>query len=155
MMARIRVPVKQPELQGIVSASPQRRAIALELHAPAGVGEDDFCYTPQLGNRLWLYGVDVWAYCSSPGVLYGGFFYLMFGHSEPQNANEIATRWTPIIPVHCGTKLAFRWFTCGEMHRHFTMARLFTTDELRFGVVIENFGQQLWETTIAFQIAEG
>jgi len=154
-MARIAVP-RGPTVLGPARPAPvQSRVIALELHAPAGVGSDDFCYTPKLGNRLWLYAIDVWAFCSAPGALYGGFFYLTFGTGEPRSGEEIAVQWTPIIPLYCGIKKGFRWFGCGEQSRRFTMAKLFTNDELRFGAVIENFGQQTWETTIAFEIAEG
>lgn len=144
----IRAGVKNP-------TSGYSRVIALELHAPAGIGAEDFCYTPQLGNRLWLYAIDVWAYCSQPGALYGGIFYITFGTGEPQSGGDIAVRWEKIVPLFCGDKPGFRWFTCGEMHRRFTMGKLFTNDELRFGVVIENFSNQSWETTIAFEIAEG
>ncbi len=154
-MAKIAVPVTQPALQAIVPASPQRRVIALELHAPGGVGMSDFCYTPQLGNRLWLYSIDVWAYCSQPGAIRGGFFWIMFGTGVPQNQLDIAVRWTPIVPLHCGQKPGFRWFSCQEIHRRFTMAKLFTTNELRFGVVVNNFVAQQWECTVAFEISEG
>lgn len=154
-MAKIAVPVTQPGLQRIEPAPMQRRVIALELHAPQGVGNTDFCYTPQLGNRLWLYGLDVWVYCSGPGAFIGGFFYLMYGTFEPRTQSDIATRWTRIIPLHCGSKPGFRWFECEAFHRHFSMARLFTADGLRFGVTIENGFNQDWECTVAFEIAEG
>lgn len=129
--------------------------IALELHAPAGLGSDDFCYTPQLGNRLWLYSLDVWVYCGVHPSVVGGFFYFMYGTFEPQNANDVAVRWTPIIPLYCGLKQGFRWFHCDEFSIHFSMARLFEADGLRFGVVVENGFPQAWEATVAFEISEG
>lgn len=154
-MAKIAVPVTQPELMAIVPASPQRRVIALELHAPAGVGNSDFCYTPQLGNRLWLYNIDIWAYCADPPALLGGFFWLMYGTGVPVSDDDVATKWNHIIPLYCSPKPAFRWFECGDFHRRFTMAKLFTTNELRFAVAINNLTVQQWECTVAFEVAEG
>jgi len=133
----------------------QSRAIALELHLAAGVGNDDFCYTPTLGNRLWLHKIDIWCYCANAGVLIGGFFYIMFGTSIPVAAGEVATRWNRIVPLSCGQKPGFRWFELEAFHRSFTMARLFSEHELRFGVTIENGFNQQWEATVAFEISEG
>lgn len=154
-MAEVWIPKAQAELAKIVPASPQRRVIALELHAPAGPGNSDYCYTPQLGNRLWLYSVDLWVYCGEHPSVVGGFFYFMYGLGEPVSRSNISVGWTPIIPLSCGLKPGFRWFACDEFHRRFTMARLFTTDELRFGVTIENGFPKAWECTVAFEIAEG
>ncbi len=154
-MARIKIPRTQPELMEIVPASPQRRVIALELHAPAGVGNSDFCYTPQLGNRLWLYSIDLWAYCGVHPSTVGGFFYLMFGTGIPGSGDEVATKWDFIVPLSCGLKKGFRWFDCDAFARHLSMARLFTANELRFAVAVENGFPQAWECTVAFEIAEG
>ena len=154
-MVRIAVPRLQPALMKVVPASPQRRVIALELHAPAGMGNSDYCFTPQLGNRLWLYGVDFWVYCGEHPSVVGGFFYLMYGSGEPVRGEDISVRWTPIIPLSCGLKPGFRWFHCDEFHRHFSMVKLFTTNELRFGVTVENGFPKAWECTVAFEIAEG
>ncbi|MBA7532759.1 hypothetical protein ES705_24989 [subsurface metagenome] len=90
-----------------------------------------------------------------PPAHVGGFFYLMYGSSQPTRREDISVRWTPIVPLHCGLKPGFRWFECGDFHRHFSMAKLFTLNELRFGVTIENGFPQSWETTVAFEIAEG
>ena len=154
-MARIAVPRTQARLQRLEPPALERRVIALELHVPAGVGNSDYCYTPQLGNRLWLYSLDVWAYCADPPALLGGFFYITFGTYEPSRREDISVRWTRIIPLHCSPKPGFRWFECGDFHRRFTMARLFTNDGLRFGVSIENVVAQAWECTVAFEISEG
>ncbi len=154
-MAKLIVPTGPLGLRGDSPPPQQRRVIALELHLAAGPGNNDFCYTPPLGNRLWLYSIDVWAYCSVHGIAIGGFFYLMFGTSIPATQSDIADRWTRIIPLHCGAKPGFRWFHCDAFERRFTMAKLFTEDELRFGVVIENGYNQAWEATVAFEISEG
>lgn len=136
-------------------ASAYSRVIVLELHCPAGIGNDDFCYTPQLGNTLVLYSIDIWVYASSVDVPIGGFFYFMFGNAEPVDVNDIINNWSHIIPVHCGGKPGFRWFDVRAFHRRFTMAKLFTTNELRFGAVVDQFGPQAWEMTVAFEISEG
>lgn len=154
-MARIAVPRGPVAIGPARSAPVQSRVIALELHVPAGVGNSDYCYTPQLGNRLWLYSVDVWGYCAQPGAIRGGFFYFTYGTYEPSREEDVAVDWTTIIPLRCGQKPGFRWFSCQEIVRRFTMAKLFTNDGLRFGVVIENFGAQDWECTVAFEISEG
>lgn len=155
MPPRIVVPRLQPALQRVVPEPVQRRVIALELHAPAGAGMADFCYTPQLGNRLWLYGIDLWVYCMTPPAQVGGFYYLMYGSGIPLGGDEVATRWNFIIPLSCGLKLGFRWLECDSFHRHFSMAKLFTTNELRLAVAVENGVAHAWEMTVAFEIAEG
>lgn len=154
-MARIRVPVTQPALQRIEPVPLQRRVIALELHAPDGVGASDFCYTEQLGNRLWLYSINIWVYCVSPGPGIGGFFWIMYGQGVPPDDLFVAEEWNHIIPLRCGLKPGFRWFDCESFHRCFTMAKLFEFDELRFGVAINNGYPQDWEMTVAFEISEG
>lgn len=131
------------------------RIVALELHAPGGVGNSDFCFTPPLGNSLWLLGIDVWVYCGTAGQFIGGFFYLSYGASVPNTEAEIATTWDQIIPLHCGLKKGFRWFECEAFHRHFNMNRHFASDGLRFAVGVENGFPQAWEATVAFEISEG
>lgn len=154
-MAKVAVP-RGIAVPGPVRPAPvQSRVIALELHCPAGIGNSDWCSTPPLGNRLWLYGIDVWIYCTTPGPGIGGFFYLTYGTYEPSSGEDVAVRWTPIIPLYCGLKLGFLWYDCASFHRHFSMAKLFTNDGLRFGAVVENGGAQAWMTTVAFEISEG
>ncbi len=145
---RIRTGVTYPK-------SVYSRVVALELHLAAGMGNDDYCYTPQLGNSLILYSIDVWAYCAVHGIAIGGFFYLNFGTGIPPSGDYLATQWNNIIPLSCGLKPGFRWFHCDAFHRRFTMAKFFETNELRFGVAIENGYNQAWEATVAFEISEG
>ncbi|GAH30331.1 unnamed protein product, partial [marine sediment metagenome] len=152
-MAKVVTPRGPVALEAARPAPVQSRVIALELHAPAGPGNSDFCYTPQMGNRLWLYGIDVWVYCGEHPSVVGGFFYLMFGSGIPRSGDFMATQWSNIVPLHCGLKPGFRWFACDEFHRHFSMAKLFTTNELRFGVTIENGFPKAWECTVAFEIS--
>lgn len=154
-MAKLVVPGGPLGLRGDSPPPQQRRVIALELHLPAGVGLSDFCYTPPLGNRLWLFSIDLWTHCVGAPAKIGGFFYFMFGTGVPTSATEVSTRWNFIIPLHCGAKPGFRWFECDAFTRHFSMAKLFTADEMRFGVTIENGYNQVWEATVAFEISEG
>ncbi len=155
MVAKLIVPAGPLGRRRDYSPPVQSRVIALELHLPAGIGNNDFCYTPPLGNRLILYSVDVWAYCAVHGLAIGGFFYLMFGTGIPATALEITTSWNPIIPLSCGIEAGFNWFHCDAFHRHFSMAKLFTADELRFAVTIVNAYNQAWQATVAFEISEG
>jgi len=133
----------------------QSRVVALELQLAAGMGNTAFCYTPPLGNRTWLYSIDVWGYCSARGIAIGGFIYLTFGTGVPVGPGEAAVNWSSIIPLHCGVKSGFFWHSCEVFHRRFDMAMLFEHDELRFAVDIENFFPQAWNATVAFQFSEG
>lgn len=154
-MAKVAIPRGIVGPSALKPAQRESRVIALELHAPAGIGNEDFCFTPKLGNRLWLYTIDIWIFCTNPGPGIGGFFYFTYGTGEPKSGEDVAVRWTPIIPLRCGIKPGFMWSDCASFHRHFSMARLFTNDELRFGVVVENGGAQAWAATVAFEISEG
>lgn len=154
-MAKVAVPVTQPYLTRIGPAPLSRRVIAIELRVPVGIGSDDWCYTPKLGNRLWLFSIDLWVYAVNPPAFVGGFFYLMYGTGRPTSANDIALRWNFICELSCGLKKAFRWYDEGSFSRHLDMARLFTDDELRFAIVAENGFLSPWECTVAFQISEG
>lgn len=154
-MAKVIVPGGPLGMRGVLAPPQQSRVVAVELHLDGGVGNDDFCVTPPLGNRLWLYKIDMWAYCGTAGAFLGGFFYFMSGTTVPASSTEISTRWDNIIPLSCGQKPGFRWFECDAFHRSFTMAKLFTADGLRFGVVMENGFPQQWEATVAFEISEG
>lgn len=150
------VNISQPVRSAVLTPVPvYSRVIALELHLPAGIGNADYCYTPKLGNRTWLLAIDLWAYCGWVGVHIGGFFYFTYGSGEPATRLDVSVGWAPIVPLYCGSKPGFKWMHCDEFHRRFTMARLFTNDELRFGVAMENGFNQAWEATVAFQIAEG
>lgn len=131
------------------------RVIALELRLAITHGATAFCYTPTLGNRTWLHSIDVWAYSHEIDLVIGGYFYLMFGGGIPVGAGDIAVRWSPIVPLHCGVKPGFAWFDVRGFHRRFTMCKLFEFDELRFGVTIENGYLRAWAATVAFEISEG
>lgn len=150
--ANLNQPVRAKVLTPIPDYS---RVIALELHLAGGVGNDDYCYTPQLGNRLWLRGIDIWCYCAVAGALIGGFFYLTYGTHSPTSFSNVAVGWNRIIDLHCGQKPGFRWFEREAFHRSFTMNKLFEADGLRFGVALESFADEQWEATVAFQISEG
>lgn len=154
-MAKLIVPGGLNRLAAAPGPPPASRVIALELRLAAGVGITDWCFTPTLGNRTWLRSVDVWAYSCAHGIAMGGFFYLMFGGGVPVAPGDIAVRWSPIIPLHCGVKPGFGWFECTNFHRRFTMCKLFKFDELRFGVTIENGFNQDFACTVAFEISEG
>lgn len=153
-MAKVIVPGGPFGLERAAVQPPASRVIALELRLTADPLADDFCYTPTLGNRTWLHSIDVWAYCADLDVPFGGFFYIMFGSGVPVSAGNIAVNWSPIVPLSCGVKPGFGWFDVRAFHRRFTMAKLFTTDELRFGVTIENGYLQAWAATVAFEISE-
>lgn len=131
------------------------RQIALELHVPGAIGGEDYCFTPTLGNSLVLYGIDLWFRCGTRPGEFGGYIYLMFGSGEPQTAGEIATRWTSIIPLHCGIKPGFRILLCEQDAFHISMKKKFVADELRFGVTMENLTLLAWEATVLFEISEG
>lgn len=154
-MARVIVPGGPFGLERATVPVPERRVLALELRLTAAAMAVDYCFTPTLGNRLVLHSIDVWAFCADLDVTFGGFFYLMFGAGIPVAAGDIAVRWSPIVPLACGVKPGFGWFDVRAFHRRFTMAKLFTTDELRFGVTIENGYLQAWAATVAFEISEG
>lgn len=153
-MARI-ANTGQPARRAVQEIIPvHSRVIALELHIPVGIGNGDFCYTPQLGNHLWLFSVDAWMLCADKPAMFGGFFYFSYGTHKPVTGGEISLLWTPIVPLNCGIKPGFMWFACGDFHRRFTMSKLFTNDGLRFGVMIENGFNQDWMCTVAFEISE-
>jgi len=154
-MAKLIVPGGPLGFERPILPMKQSRIVALELSVLAGVGNTDYCYTPTLGNRTVLRGIDVWAYSGSPSAWIGGFFYLMFGTGVPVAAGDVAVRWVPIIPLHCGMKPGFAWMESETIQRHFTMDKLFVHDELRFGVVIDNGYDKAWNCTVAFEFSEG
>jgi len=154
-MARLVVPSGLNSLAAAAGPPSASRVIALELRLAAAAMATDFCYTPTLGNRTWLRSIDVWAYGAELDLVIGGFFYLMFGSGVPVAAGDVAVRWSPIIPLHCGVKPGFGWYECGPFHRRFTMCKLFEFDELRFGVTIENGYLRAWAATVAFEFSEG
>lgn len=140
----------------LVQAPPvlESRSLALELHLEGVVGADDFCYTPQLGNNLYLKSIDCWVYSSGVGKFVGGFFYFMQGTTIPDSQHEIANHWNVIVPLSCGLKPGFKWFGCECFHRRFTMNKHYRHDGLRFAAVVEQGFTQAWETTVAFEIME-
>lgn len=131
------------------------RVEALELHIPSGAGNEDFCFTPTLGNSLILYGINMWIRCPTHPGVFGGNCYLMFGAGTPNTAAEMILNWRIIVPVHCGAKPGFRLVLCEHVEYYIRMKRKFIKDEIRFGAVFENLGQPAWEATILFEISEG
>ena len=154
-MAKVIVPGGPFGLERATVQPLGRRAIALELRLTNDPLVMAWCYTPTLGNRLVVYSIDVWAYCGDLDVPFGGFFFIMSGAGIPVAPGEIAVNWSPIVPLSCGVKPGFGWFDVRAFHRRFTMAKLFTTDELRFGVTISNGYPQAFAATVAFEISEG
>ncbi len=131
------------------------RQIALELHVPAGLGAEDFCFTPPLGNSLILYGIDLWMRCPDPPAFMGGFIYLMSGTGKPSTAGKMIMGWDHIVPLSCGVKPGIGLYYCSHTELHFTMKKRYMFDAIRFGAAAENGFNQDWDATLLFEISEG
>lgn len=114
-------------------------------------------FTPPLGNRLWLRGVDVW-----PSMDYGGVvgaqisFRLLHGRGLPATAAEILT-WTNILPVFWPDALGRPWTQYQPFHhQHWSMNQLFEGAGQRFGIWLEGSGfVPVLEFVATFEISEG
>lgn len=131
------------------------RLEALELHIPAGLGNQDYCYTPVLGNSLVLYGINIWIRCPTHPGTFGGYVYIASGASIPASAGVITKDWTMIVPLRCGERPGFKFILCEHKNYYLKMRKKYRYDEIRFGVVIENLKNIYWEATVLFEISEG
>ena len=145
-------PLRRNVLDPVSSYS---RLVGVELRIPAGIGSDDYCVTPQLGNRLVLNAIHFHGECPVLNTVVGGFVYLMFGSGIPAGSGDVADRWNHIIELHCGVKKAMRIVFVERLDLCWPMRRRFIYDEIRFGVVMENFGLTAWYATVLFEIMEG
>lgn len=154
-MAKIAVPVTQAGLQRIEPAPVYSRLIGVELQVPGGVGNDDYCVTPKLGNRLVLRGVHFHADCVVAGAFAGGFLGLMSGTGEPVSGAQMAADWDTIIDMYCGVKRWMRVVYCERLDLFWGMRRRYEFDEIRFGAWMGNFTAHDFTVTVVFEISEG
>lgn len=153
-MARIRVPISQPALQGIVAAPVQSRVIIVQLLVAAGIGNDDFAVTPPLGNRVRLLSVDIWYQPTTQGGFIKGYLKITTGTGETFTADLVSNKWSSVMDTTMLLKVGMLVFCC-DLHLHFDMHKLYTGESQRFGIYSESNANQQYSVIGAFHIAEG
>lgn len=131
------------------------RVFGLACKANAGIGADDFAYSPQLGENFWLKFLSI-HYCGGLAAdLTSGTIYISFGTGVP-SGEIVATRWEILLPFWGGTTKPAIMVQGIEGYLWFPMNRLFKGEALRFGLAIENgSGTRPFWVNVFFEISEG
>lgn len=114
-------------------------------------------YTPPLGEKLWLHGVDVWPshdYSGVAGAMIS--FRILHGAGKPATAAEILS-WTNILPVDWPDGIGRAWTQYQAFfHQHWDVNQLFVGAAQRFGIWLMGSGfVPLLEFVASFEISEG
>ncbi len=113
-------------------------------------------YTPVLGERVWLRGVDVWPSRDYSAVVGAGIsFRILHGSGKPATAVEIR-EWTNILPVYWPDGIGRDWTQgCPFFHMRWNVNRLFEGGAQRFGIWLEVSGfVPVLEFVACFEISE-
>ena len=131
------------------------RAFGLACKANAGIGVDDFAYSPPMGVPFRLLFMSLWYGGSDLTNQCGGTIYITFGTGVPTH-EIVATTWEIIVPFWAGTTKPAIMVQGLEAYLYWPMNRLFTGEALRFGLAIENFSdtRPFW-VNVWFEISEG
>ena len=144
----IRVGVKNPN-------PGYSRVFGLACKAAAGIGADDFAYSPPLGANFWLLGVGIWFGSEDPTQNTGGTIYIATGTGVPV-AGQIATQWELVIPFWAGVTKPAIMVRGANQFLWFPMKRLYPAEALRFGMMIENgYAVGTFWVNAWFEISEG
>lgn len=140
---------------GIKPRAVYSRVINLTVQVPAGLAQEDFAFTPAIGNRVWLLGVDLFVMTLEVDVVVSGFVYIRSGVGKPQSASEVATKWNPVIQNYGGPKPGF-YFSAIQDHYHWNMNKFYEAGAVRFGVMATSLVDIVsWRAWVSFQISEG
>lgn len=131
------------------------RVFGLACKADAGIGADDFAYSPKIGNRFWLRFMSLW-YGGGEADNCAGTIYITSGEGVPPNGEVVALRWDMVIPFWSGTTKPAIMLQGREGYIWWPMNRLYEGKELRFGLAIENGSATLpWWVNVWFEVSEG
>lgn len=131
------------------------RVFGLSCKVVAGLGNDDFAYSPPMGQNFWLRFVSI-HYCGGLAAdLAGGLITVSFGTGVP-TTEIVATSWEILIPFWAGTTKPAIMVQGIDQYMFFPMSRLFAREALRFGLRIDNFSdtRPFW-VDVFFEISEG
>lgn len=145
---RIQVGVKNP-------GSEMSRVFGLACKANAGVGNNDFAYSPVIGQKFWLKYMSLWFGGGDPTTTCAGTIYISYGTEIP-TGEIVATRWEIIVPFWAGTTKPAIMLQGQSGYLWWPMNRLFTGQPFRFGMSIENgVATRPWWVNAWFEISEG
>ena len=131
------------------------RVFGLACKANAGIGNDDFAYSPPVGNRFWLRWMSLW-FGGGNASTCAGTIYISSGLGVPANGEVVALRWEMVIPFWSGTTKPAIMLQGREGYLWWPMNRLYRGEGLRFGLAIENgSATRPWWVNAWFEISEG
>ena len=146
---------QQEEMRRLHPLPAYSRQVGIEVAVPAGVGADGFNFTPVIRQGAWLLGVDFWAFGVNVGETIGGFISIAVGTEEPKTAEEIVTKWEPVMR-YSGIKPMMYWWSVDRGHFHWNMKQFYDNRTTRFACNISNFHATIpWWAWVFFEISEG
>ncbi len=113
-------------------------------------------FTPPVGQRLWLLGVDVWVNPESAAPAEYMSLLILSGLGEPALPGEILT-WQNILPCHWPDGSVATWSLYhGRDHLSWKMNQYFEGEQRRFGFWASTSDPATYqEVRVSFQISEG
>lgn len=146
---------QQVRTAGLNPAAVYSRTVNLYLCFDAGLGLDDFQFTPPLGNNLWL--LEMQMTCMPNSVVNKGqaFIYVMAGSEKVPTLDLVLNQWQPVIPNYGAAKPGFQFYGLQQQFR-WPMKRRFEGNAIRFGAVVASLSatvaMRFW---ISFLFSEG
>lgn len=136
-------------------SSAYSRVFGLACKAAAGVGADDFAYSPPIAAGFWLRSMSIWYGGSDLVNPCGGTIYISAGAGVP-TGEIIATSWEIVVPFWAGTTKPAIMVQGLEGYLSWPMNRLYKGEALRFGLSIDNFSavRPFW-VNAWFEVSEG
>jgi hypothetical protein len=131
------------------------RVFGLACKAAAGIGVNDFAYSPPIGAPFRLLGVNLWFAGDKTEKFTGGTIYIATGTGVP-TAGQIATQWEIVIPFWAGLTKPAIMVRGAAGTLDWSMNRLYVAEALRFGMTIENgYALGTFWVNAWFKISEG
>lgn len=153
-MARI-LTRKQPIIAGV--AHPKAiysRVVSLMCSVGAGVGNNDYAFSPSLSDNTWLLGIKAWFMSDTVGGQGAVTFFIRCATSQPVNYDAVRGARN-LVPVYA--RLSFvEWNFHGESFSFdWNMSELIARPDRRFAIAISNISPANGTSMrVSFEISE-
>lgn len=145
---------QQVVTRGLAPKSTYTRLVGIQVGVPVMPGQA-YAYTVGLGQNVWLKNVWLQHQPRATSVVDGICVLLLAGTGEVNDETTMMS-WDRIItmPTFEGAIPGLRIYD-GKHSENFTMERLFTGINRKFGVIVARFGADTDFLQVIFEVSEG
>ncbi len=146
---------KQPIIAGVTHPkSGYSRNVSLMCGVGAGVGNNDYAFSPPMSDNIWLLRIQAWFMSETVGSQGSATFFIRCATSQPNSYAEVQAARN-LVPVYA--RMSFvEWNFHGESFSFdWSMSELIARPDRRFAIAISNLSPTVGISLRAsFEISE-